>query len=444
LIFCKICNNEFKNSGCFINHLRSHKIRNKQDLKKYYDNYLKKENEDLCNLNECYNICKFLGIMKGYVKCCCQSHQTKLQMKKNNHMTGKNFPASKDMILNWKNNKKIKEEKRKNDQKNKDKIINDALEGIFNFDNKINVLNTCIFCGFKSNNGNQGVCFHVFKKHGLNKNSYKNLFLYKRKSFINLCENCGFEIASENKYNFCIKCLGFTRREVWNNYSEEKKNLIFKKIGKGNIGKKHPHSEQTKVKISLGSVYNDPKKSATLKEKQSRIMTEKILNHEFNPHSSYKNGYILLNKCDKKIFYRSSIEKIILENLDFLEWCDKIIYEPLKCKYNVIEKNISYCRYTIPDLLLKKDSDNFLSEIKPFEFLENPNGCWDKFLIEKLKSMIEYSLKNNLNNPIILTIKKLEIYFIDMIQYIKEIDKSGCTTIEELFFENNKNKNTFY
>jgi len=442
LLTCRICNNIFQDRTRFVNHLRKHGIRSKLDLKKYYDIYIKKQDEEgICKLEECNNFCKFKGITLGYSEGCCRSHRTKLQMKKHNHMIGK--PPSKKRILRYENNKKIREDKRINDLKNRDKIIDDALNGIFNFDIHLDILKTCVFCEFKVNNivyKNASVCFHVFKKHNLDANSYKELFLYKRRRLVNLCIGCGSKISSSNKYNVCVKCISIAKKLVWSNFSIEEKNSIIKKISIKNTGKKHPHSEQTIEKIKLNSAYNDPIKSSILKAEQSKIMTEKILNHKFNPHSSYKNGYVLLKKCDKEIFYRSSNEKIILENLDNLDWGDKIVYEPLRCKYLVIEKGISYYRYTIPDLLLEKNSYTFLSEMKPFEFLESPIDCWDKFLIEKLKSIIKYSFKNNLRNPIILTIKNQELYLIDMINYIEEISKNGFTTIEELFSENNENK----
>lgn len=443
---CKICGQEFNNntrkinSTNLINHLRKHKIRSKEDLKKYYDEFIKKENEEICILDGCNKICKFKNLFIGYAETCSHSHQTTIQLKRFNHLIGR--PPSKIVIERSKLAKKERDLERKKILEEGQIVIDNALNGIFNFDDNLDVLKTCVFCGFefKGITGVGSVCFHVLKKHGIDKNVYKNLFLYKRRNFKNYCVNCGREISSENKENVCNKCLSFCGKLRWNNYSKDEKKSLSMRRGAGNKGKKHPHTQATKDKISKNSQYNDPLRSSILKENQSKIMTDKILNHEFNPHASYKNGYLTLKKCKEEIFYRSSIEKIILENIDELDWVDNIEYEPFKCEYIVTEKGVTYSRYTIPDLLLKKDENTFISEIKPFEFIETPIGCWDKFLIEKIKSIIKYSIENSLNSPSILTIKDGTIYKIDMIQYIEEIYDYGCVTVEELFVKNSENK----
>ena len=63
---CCICNKELKN---YIS-LSSHIKKNHFDitLQKYYDNFLKKENEDMCIV--CGNKTKFVRISYGYKKTC--------------------------------------------------------------------------------------------------------------------------------------------------------------------------------------------------------------------------------------------------------------------------------------------------------------------------------------------------------------------------------------
>ncbi len=66
MFICKICNEKFEKHICSLNHLRKHKIRSHYELKKYYDLYLKEQNEEICILENCSNICKFDGLNKGY------------------------------------------------------------------------------------------------------------------------------------------------------------------------------------------------------------------------------------------------------------------------------------------------------------------------------------------------------------------------------------------
>ena len=63
---CKICNREFKNYISIVSHLKTHKMRSKE----YYDNFLKKENEEICNHPDCNNTVNFMSINKGYLECC--------------------------------------------------------------------------------------------------------------------------------------------------------------------------------------------------------------------------------------------------------------------------------------------------------------------------------------------------------------------------------------
>ena len=63
MIYCKICNYECKNFLGLSTHLRKHKISSKE----YYDNYSKKNNEDICY---CGDKTSFWNLNKGYKKYC--------------------------------------------------------------------------------------------------------------------------------------------------------------------------------------------------------------------------------------------------------------------------------------------------------------------------------------------------------------------------------------
>ena len=69
MIKCKICDKEFGNKG-FSSHLKKYNIKSKE----YYDKYLKKENEGICQMygriSSCLKYTKFIKLSKGYSKCC--------------------------------------------------------------------------------------------------------------------------------------------------------------------------------------------------------------------------------------------------------------------------------------------------------------------------------------------------------------------------------------
>jgi hypothetical protein len=60
---CEICNREFKNVKCLSNHLRIHKVKSKE----YFDLYLKKDSDGVC---DCGKSTKFRNMGFGYSKFC--------------------------------------------------------------------------------------------------------------------------------------------------------------------------------------------------------------------------------------------------------------------------------------------------------------------------------------------------------------------------------------
>ena len=64
MIKCRICNKEYKDRRSIAGHIRqTHKLKSKE----YYDKYLKKEGEGIC---ECGKKTKFADLNRGYCKYC--------------------------------------------------------------------------------------------------------------------------------------------------------------------------------------------------------------------------------------------------------------------------------------------------------------------------------------------------------------------------------------
>jgi len=83
---CKICNREFKTVTQLVSHLTHPKSKCKIIIKDYYDKYLKKRNEGICQF--CGQETSFYGIVKGYPNITCKhcknkDPETQLIRKKN-------------------------------------------------------------------------------------------------------------------------------------------------------------------------------------------------------------------------------------------------------------------------------------------------------------------------------------------------------------------------
>lgn len=94
---CKICGKEY---GALSGHLkRKHNI----STHEYYDMFYKKENEDICMLDGCYNKNTFVSISKGYCKYCCREHSSKdIKWKKQVFETWKNKTGAEIQYINKK------------------------------------------------------------------------------------------------------------------------------------------------------------------------------------------------------------------------------------------------------------------------------------------------------------------------------------------------------
>jgi len=80
-LVCKICGKQLKNYYSLRGHLIVHKITSK----KYYNLFLRKENEDICRNLNCKNKTVFVSIRDGYRNYCslkCSNSDTKVKLKK--------------------------------------------------------------------------------------------------------------------------------------------------------------------------------------------------------------------------------------------------------------------------------------------------------------------------------------------------------------------------
>lgn len=75
---CAICNKECKGLQALSNHLGlSHQIKGKDKKQQYYDQYMKKENEEICP--KCGKLNHFQSLNRGYTNYCCKSCQVSAQ-----------------------------------------------------------------------------------------------------------------------------------------------------------------------------------------------------------------------------------------------------------------------------------------------------------------------------------------------------------------------------
>ncbi len=75
MINCKLCKKELRTLKSLVIHLRYN--HSDYTTKRYYDEFLKKDGEGVCKLEECNNKTIFYRIGKGYLDHCCKSHAQK-------------------------------------------------------------------------------------------------------------------------------------------------------------------------------------------------------------------------------------------------------------------------------------------------------------------------------------------------------------------------------
>lgn len=75
MFICKICNKEFKNIAALVSHISNPKLSCKITSKDYYDKFLRKENEGICQF--CGKETLFCGLIKGYPNNTCKHCRNK-------------------------------------------------------------------------------------------------------------------------------------------------------------------------------------------------------------------------------------------------------------------------------------------------------------------------------------------------------------------------------
>jgi len=79
-MICQVCQKEFKNVASLVSHLSNPKGECKTIIKEYYDKYLRKENEGICEF--CGAETGFYGLTKGYASNVCKHCKSKVEKTK--------------------------------------------------------------------------------------------------------------------------------------------------------------------------------------------------------------------------------------------------------------------------------------------------------------------------------------------------------------------------
>lgn len=180
---CEICHQECKSNISFVKHLK-----NKHDIEsqEYYDTYLKKDNEGVCNT--CETPTKYISISKGYAKYCSAECSKSWDTRKENFKSfEKEHNCSKESYLIEKYGKSpltgIPRIKFKGTKFISNTFI-DSIEKTYD-----EYAYACKICAkkFKSN---ELLSSHIYKTHNMSSEEYYNLYLRKSAND-GICISCG-------------------------------------------------------------------------------------------------------------------------------------------------------------------------------------------------------------------------------------------------------------
>lgn len=180
-IKCKICEKEFKSLIGLSKHLSPiHQISSNE----YYDKYLKKEKEGICQCDNCLNKTNFISLINGYTKYCsnkCVTIQTPKNLKYIKcKICGKSFKGLAGLGLHL-SNSKIKNHPSFKEYKSQ-------------YFKKENLPIECKICLRKFKNL-KALGHHLSISHNIKSKNYYDKFLRKEKEGICYLKNCNNETS---------------------------------------------------------------------------------------------------------------------------------------------------------------------------------------------------------------------------------------------------------
>jgi hypothetical protein len=214
----------------------------------------------------------------------------------------------------------------------------------------------CEICGYKIFNNYHGIGSHLKHKHNLSIQEYYDKY-YLENILDKKCNICDRETS------FRSLEVGYTKYCSISCSNKEEVNILARKKG---INKKE------------------------VKERQSRNLSQRILNGTFNPFAKkFKTGYFYSEKNQKDLYYRSSYELKAYQMLEQMSLVNIYETEPFRIPYKDMK---GVTRNYIPDILIiYEDGMRELVEVKPENLLK------DETIQIKTESAKQYCKANNMS-----------------------------------------------
>lgn len=153
-------------------------------------------------------------------------------------------------------------------------------------------------------------------------------------------------------------------------------------LGKNLTDEHKENISKTRIENGSAAGENNPMfgkhHSNKTREKQSQIRTDKILNGEY--HKWFSRGKTYSHKMGREFYFQSSWERDFISKIDSDKSISSFYTTPFSIDYVYLEHKRKY----IPDLMLTKNNQTFIVEIKPSCFLEA------KINLAKFKAAKEY------------------------------------------------------
>lgn len=337
---CEFCGQLKKNLHGLIIHII--KTKSHPPINIYYDKYIKvDENDGICNYRNCNNKTKFGNLTAGYLKFCCNDHANKEHgldeecryRNSQRQKISQNLPHVKDRSRETARLQWLNEETRRKYSDTCKKIWTPQKR------NEVSIFHKTLW----ANDEYRSMQMKLIHDRWSN-NEFRNNFIK--------CHNT--ISAKENHSN--------ASKQRWLNVEYRQKILNFLR-------------------------------TPQYRKYMSDLVTQKILNGQWHPnHGNYNYGHFESQKCNNKMFYRSSYELAALELLELDDSVEQFITEPFRIQYQDKNDNL---KFYIPDILIEyKDGIKKLIEIKPEIFLTDDN------IIRKIFALHQYANTHNLLSQI--------------------------------------------